>query len=179
MDDQRRPRSREKKVVSEGKGVEKKGQGLGTGPVNNAGNYEDRKQQYSAPSSSYSGSQQLPQQGIHYGQQRPQQGQGSAFGQQRPQQGRAAPSGSSIPGRNRAAWDSPSDRAADSSPDSSRVPSANDRHSAPRILPEAVRGRLEVPLPTVRETGRNSITAPSDRTAQGRVPPDPERAAES
>ena len=44
MDDQRRPRGREKKVVSEGKGVEKKGEGLGTGPVNNAGNYEDRKQ---------------------------------------------------------------------------------------------------------------------------------------
>ena len=87
MDDQRRPRSREKKVVSEGKGVEKKGQGLGTGPVNNAGNYEDRKQQYSAPSSSFSGSQQRPQQGSPFGQQRPQQGPGSTFGQQRPQQG--------------------------------------------------------------------------------------------
>ena len=43
MDEQRRPRSREKKVVSEGKGVEKRGEGLGTGPVNNAGNYEDRR----------------------------------------------------------------------------------------------------------------------------------------
>ena len=35
MDQQKRPRAREKKVVSEGKGVEKKGQGLGTGPVGN------------------------------------------------------------------------------------------------------------------------------------------------
>ena len=87
MDDQRRPRGREKKVVSEGKGVEKKGEGLGTGPVNNAGNYEDRKQQYSAPSSPFGGSQQRPQQGSPFGQQRPQQGQGSPFGQQRPQQG--------------------------------------------------------------------------------------------
>ena len=87
MDDQRKPRGREKKVVGEGKGVEKKGQGLGTGPVNNAGNYEDRKQQYSAPSSPFGGSQQRPQQGSSFGQQRPQQGQGSPFGQQRPQQG--------------------------------------------------------------------------------------------
>ena len=39
MDEQRRPRSREKKVVSEGKGVGKRGEGLGTGPVNNTGNY--------------------------------------------------------------------------------------------------------------------------------------------
>ena len=80
MDEQRRPRSREKKVVSEGKGVEKQGQGLGTGPVNNAGNYEDRKQQYSAPSSPFSGSQKRPQQGpgSPFAQQRPQQGQGGA-----------------------------------------------------------------------------------------------------
>ena len=35
MDEQRRPRSREKRVINEGKGVEKKGEGLGTGPVNN------------------------------------------------------------------------------------------------------------------------------------------------
>ena len=84
MDGQRRPRGREKKIVSEGKGVEKKGQGLGTGPVNNAGNYEDRKQQYSAPSSFFGGSQQKPQQGSPFGQQRPQQGQGGMgfpFGQ--------------------------------------------------------------------------------------------------
>ena len=47
MDEQRKPRAREKKVVSEGKGVEKRGEGLGTGPVNNAGNYEDRRQQQS------------------------------------------------------------------------------------------------------------------------------------
>ena len=45
MDEQRKPRAREKKVVSEGKGVEKRGEGLGTGPVNNTGNYEDRRAQ--------------------------------------------------------------------------------------------------------------------------------------
>ena len=61
MDEQRRPRSREKKVVSEGKGVEKHGEGLGTGPVNNTGNYEDRRaQQGGMPGSSVSQSQQRP-----------------------------------------------------------------------------------------------------------------------
>ena len=53
MDEQRRPRSREKKVVGEGKGVEKKGQGLGTGPVNNTGNYADRKEQQNRPFQPY------------------------------------------------------------------------------------------------------------------------------
>ena len=43
MDNQRKPRAREKKVVGSGKGVEIHGEGLGTGPVNNMGNYEDRK----------------------------------------------------------------------------------------------------------------------------------------
>ena len=45
MDEQRRPRSREKKVVSTGKGVEKKGEGLGTGPLNNTGSYQNRREQ--------------------------------------------------------------------------------------------------------------------------------------
>ena len=51
MDEQRKPRSREKKIVNEGKGVEKRGEGLGTGPVNNAGNYEDRRRPASQASS--------------------------------------------------------------------------------------------------------------------------------
>ena len=45
MDDQKKPRSRVKKVVNDGKGVEIHGEGLGTGPVNNMGNYSDRKEQ--------------------------------------------------------------------------------------------------------------------------------------
>ena len=45
MDEQKKPRSREKKVVSEGKGVQKYGEGLGTGPVGNAGEYADRREQ--------------------------------------------------------------------------------------------------------------------------------------
>ena len=50
MDNQKKPRAREKKVVESGKGVEIHGQGLGTGPVNNMGNYEDRRPvQSSAP----------------------------------------------------------------------------------------------------------------------------------
>ncbi|MCR5297229.1 MAG: hypothetical protein K6E17_07435, partial [Clostridiales bacterium] len=49
MDDQKKPRSRERRVSNEGKGVEKKGEGLGTGPVNNTGSYEDRKAQQGAP----------------------------------------------------------------------------------------------------------------------------------
>ena len=45
MDEEKKPRSREKKVVNEGRGVEKRGEGLGTGPLNNMGNYADRKAQ--------------------------------------------------------------------------------------------------------------------------------------
>ena len=33
MDDQKKPLARRKKIVGEGKAVEKKGEGLGTGPV--------------------------------------------------------------------------------------------------------------------------------------------------
>ena len=44
MDSQRKPRAREKKVTENGKGVEKRGEGLGTGPVNNMGNYANRRE---------------------------------------------------------------------------------------------------------------------------------------
>ena len=87
MDEQRRPRSREKKVVSEGKGVEKKGQGLGTGPVNNTGNYADRKEQQNRPFQGSSYSQQ--QQGYPFGR-RPSQGSDRPAGQ-RPQTGTERP----------------------------------------------------------------------------------------
>ena len=89
MDENRRPRSREKKVVGEGKGVEKKGEGLGTGPVNNTGNYQDRREQQNAfPSSPFGGTQRPQQnntQNPFGSQQRPQQG--NMSGQQRPLQG--------------------------------------------------------------------------------------------
>ncbi|MBQ6399478.1 MAG: peptidase C11 [Clostridia bacterium] len=45
MQDNRKPRAREKRVTDNGKGVQKYGQGLGTGPVNNTGNYESRREQ--------------------------------------------------------------------------------------------------------------------------------------
>ena len=45
MDQQKKPRAREKRVVEGSASVEKKGEGLGTGPVNNTGNYESRREQ--------------------------------------------------------------------------------------------------------------------------------------
>ena len=108
MDEQRRPRSREKKVVSEGKGVEKKGQGLGTGPVNNTGNYAERKEQMNRPSQGNVFSQQRPVQGSSFVQhgsqgterpsvpQQPRTGSGGAghpFGQSRPVSGNQNPFG--------------------------------------------------------------------------------------
>ena len=84
MDEQRKPRSREKKVVNEGKGVEKRGEGLGTGPVNNAGNYEDRRQQQNASqASSFGNMHQRPASG-QTGSGRPVQQ--NPFGHQRPAQ---------------------------------------------------------------------------------------------
>ena len=53
MDEQKKPRSRVKKVVNDGKGVEVHGEGLGTGPLNNTGNYADRKQQTTACDTEY------------------------------------------------------------------------------------------------------------------------------
>ena len=40
-----RPRGREKNVTGPGKGVHKRGSGLGTGPVGEAGGYAERKEQ--------------------------------------------------------------------------------------------------------------------------------------
>ena len=98
MDERKTPRAREKKVVSEGKGVEKKGEGLGTGPLNNTGSYEERKQQNSS-GSVFTGSSSGPAQGSPFGRQRPQQGQngnGFPFGQSsRPQSGSSNPFGQS------------------------------------------------------------------------------------
>ena len=48
MDEQKRPRAREKRIVNGGKGVEKQGEGIGSGPVNNMGNYEKRREQEAA-----------------------------------------------------------------------------------------------------------------------------------
>ena len=77
MDENKKPRSRVKKVVGEGKDFEKQGEGLGTGPVNNTGNYQDRQEQQNAASSRPSGQAQRPQQSQNpFGQtQRPQQSQ--------------------------------------------------------------------------------------------------------
>ncbi len=100
MDEQRRPRSREKRVINEGKGVEKKGEGLGTGPVNNTGNYADRREQQKNPVQSSSFGQQRPQAGRNgsYGQ-HPAQGINNPFGSQqkpqRPQSGAGFPFGQS------------------------------------------------------------------------------------
>ncbi len=55
MDQQKKPRAREKRVAESGYAVEKKGEGLGTGPVNNAGNYSDRKAQQPAQRPASSG----------------------------------------------------------------------------------------------------------------------------
>ena len=88
MDENKKPRSRVKKVVGEGKDFEKQGEVSGTGPVNNAGNYQDRQEQQNAASSRPSGQVQRPQQSQNpFGQaQRTQQSQ-NPFGQaQRPQQ---------------------------------------------------------------------------------------------
>ena len=101
MDEQKRPRAREKRVVNEAKTVEKKGEGLGTGPVNNTGNYEDRRQQQNASSARPAGQAQRPQQtpqsfnSFGQTQQRPQQTQQgfNPFGQtqHRPQQTQQRP----------------------------------------------------------------------------------------
>ena len=122
MDEQKRPRAREKRVVNEAKTVEKKGEGLGTGPVNNTGNYDDRRQQEAQRPSgqtaqrpkqtqqsfnSFGQTQQRPQQTqqdfnpFGQGQQRPPQLQQSFnhFGQtqQRPQQTQQRPQQSQDP----------------------------------------------------------------------------------
>ena len=96
MDEQKKPRSRVKKVVNQGNGVEIHGEGLGTGPVGNAGGYEARKQQEAAreqqtqamrESSAFGGAtpfggQQRPQQTNPFSQRPASQ---NPFAQQRPQ----------------------------------------------------------------------------------------------
>lgn len=84
MDEQKKPRSRVKKVVNDGKGVDIHGEGLGTGPVNNTGSYADRKEQEARRPAQQP--QSRPQQyQSPFGQQSRPQGQ-NPFGQQsRPQ----------------------------------------------------------------------------------------------
>ena len=48
--EQNRPRGREKNVSGPGKTVRKRGDGLGTGPVGDAGGYQERKQASSSGS---------------------------------------------------------------------------------------------------------------------------------
>ena len=90
MDENRKPRSRVKKVTGEGKDFEKKGEGLGTGPVNNTGNYADRREQQNRPAQETTSGQQRPSQSSPFSQQRPSQS--SPFGQQ-PQQNQGNPFG--------------------------------------------------------------------------------------
>ena len=71
MDENKKPRSRVKKVVGEGKDFERQGEGLGTGPVNNTGSYQDRQEQQNAASSRPSGQAQRPQQSQNPFGQRP------------------------------------------------------------------------------------------------------------
>jgi hypothetical protein len=89
MDEQKKPRAREKRVVEGTMKVEKQGEGLGTGPVGNTGGYQERREQEAARPQRTSGGQspftQRPQQANPFGgQQRPQQT--NSFAQQRPQQ---------------------------------------------------------------------------------------------
>ena len=90
MDEQKKPRAREKRVVEGTMKVEKHGEGLGTGPAGNTGGYQERREQEAArPQKTAGGPQPSPQ--------RPQQ-QSNPFGQQRPQQSNpfaARPSGTS------------------------------------------------------------------------------------
>ena len=99
MDEQRKPRSREKKVVNEGKGVEKRGEGLGTGPVNNTGSYEDRRQQQSASQASPFGNMNQRPASGQSGSGRPVQQ--NPFGQQRPAQ---RPDSSGFPFGQESVW---------------------------------------------------------------------------
>lgn len=113
MDGQKKPRSRERRIVNEGKGVERQGEGLGTGPVNNTGNYEDRKEQErdrtpqrpagETPAGRTSqggnpfgqqGTNPFGQQGMNPFGQRPQGGAANPFGSARP----SGNAGSSRPG---------------------------------------------------------------------------------
>ena len=48
MEEQKKPRAREKRVVNEAINVEKHGEGLGSGPVGNMGGYQERRDQEAA-----------------------------------------------------------------------------------------------------------------------------------
>ena len=97
MEENKKPRSRVKKVVNEGQGIGEKGEALGTGPVNNTGSYADRREQQARPVQGSPFGQQRPSQSSPFGQQRPTQGQSSPFGQQRPTQGQSSPFGQQRP----------------------------------------------------------------------------------
>ena len=86
MDEQNKPRSRVKKVVNVGKGLGKKSEGTGTGPVNNTGNYAARQEQEKAreQQAPRTASQRPQQQANPFAGQRPQQT--NPFAGQRPQQ---------------------------------------------------------------------------------------------
>ena len=60
MDENKKPRSRVKKIIGEGKDFEIHGEGLGSGPVNNTGNYQDRREQNNAVYQKQPGQTQRP-----------------------------------------------------------------------------------------------------------------------
>ena len=94
MDQEKKPRSREKKVVSEGRGVEKRGEGLGIGPVGNTGNYADRKE--AAQGTAARPVNQRPAQSGQaqpFGRRPAQSGQAQPFSQRPAQSGQAQPFG--------------------------------------------------------------------------------------
>ena len=101
MDEQNKPRSRVKKVVNTGKGLGKKSEGTGTGPVNNTGNYAARQEQERARQ------QQAPRTGA--AQSRPQQA-ANPFAAQRPQQQNLRSLNRSTPIRQRAILNRPIER---------------------------------------------------------------------
>ena len=112
MDESRKPRSRQKKVVNEGRGVEKYGEGLGTGPVGSTGSHAGQQQAGSARPASAPRQTGTPQsQPSPFTQSRPQQTgsarpmnspgstqrpQSNPFGQARPQ-GQQNPFGQTRP----------------------------------------------------------------------------------
>ena len=105
MDEQKKPRAREKHVVDGTMKVEKHGDGLGTGPVGNTGGYQERREQEAArPQRTANGQQPFAQRppqptSPFGGQQRPSQT--NPFTQKRPQQSNpfaARPTGSSPQG---------------------------------------------------------------------------------
>ena len=81
MDEQKRPKARKVTATGTGDKVEKKGEGLGTGPVNNTGNYADRKEQAQAGTAAAKPPVQQPAQSST----RP-GGSASSFSAQRPAQ---------------------------------------------------------------------------------------------